>query len=104
MLSSNDYDFWERFLLEKVFGISYEIYNNDLLTPSLLQEKTIDAMDFLDDIKSGSIRLPEEYHLNFLRYTPHACGDNFLNRSIFKQRTGKPSRLWGQLNYVKSVN
>jgi len=68
MLSSNDYDFWERLLLEKVFGISYEMYHNDLLTPSLLQEKTVDAMDFLDDIKSGSIKLPEEYHLKNKEY------------------------------------
>lgn len=91
MLNSDDCDFWESLLIEKIFGISYDKYCNDLLTPSLLQEKTADAMDFLDDIKSGSIKLPEEYHLKDKEYI--SIGYQILALLIIQKGAHLPEKL-----------
>jgi len=91
LLSSDDCDFWERLLLEKVFGISYECYSDDLITLSLLQEKTTDAINFLDNIKSGSIKLPEEYRFKNEEYT--SLGYRVLTLLIVRRGAHLPERL-----------
>ena len=86
-------DFWESLLIEYVFGIPYNEYETDesILTIEIIENSLEKAINYLENVRKGIIKLPERYYLRDKEYV--SAGYHILGLLIIEKGAYLPKKL-----------